>query len=163
MKEVDKYKFLGILEGAKIMNKEMKVKIRGEYLRRVKLLAKSRLYAGNLIRGINAWAVSVVRYSAGILDWNKGELKEMDKKTRHILTMFGVFHEKSSVPRLYVKRKDGGRGLISVMDCVREEELGLSAYVSQSDEWMMKAVAENCKAGETKLEYRQLMLKERKS
>ena len=45
----------------------MKERVREEYLRRVRLAAKSRLYAGNLIRGINAWAISVVRYSAGIL------------------------------------------------------------------------------------------------
>jgi len=53
MKEVEEsgYKYLGVLEGAKIKNREMKEKVKKEYLRRVKLLAKSRLYAGNLIRG----------------------------------------------------------------------------------------------------------------
>jgi hypothetical protein len=68
MKEIDEegYKYLGVLEGADIKNREMKEKVRVEYLRRVKLLAKSKLYAGNLIRGINAWAIGVVRYSAGI-------------------------------------------------------------------------------------------------
>ena len=68
------YKYLGVLAGADIMNREMKRKVKEEYLRRVKLVAKSRLYAGNLINGINAWSVSVVRYSAGMLNWNKKEL-----------------------------------------------------------------------------------------
>ena len=56
MKELDQngYKYLGVLEGADIMNREMKKKVKEEYLRRVKLVAKSRLYAGNLIKGINA-------------------------------------------------------------------------------------------------------------
>ena len=96
----------GVLEGADIMNREKKVK--EEYLRRVKLVAKSRLYAGNLIKGINAWAVSVVRYSAGVLNWTKKELKGMDVRTRKLLTMFGVFHVKSNVYRLYMKREGGG-------------------------------------------------------
>jgi len=43
MKEVEEagYKYLGVLEGAGIKNKEMKEKVGGEYLRRVKLVAKS--------------------------------------------------------------------------------------------------------------------------
>ena len=56
MKEVDEngYRYLGVLVGAGIMNKEMKKKAKEEYLRRVKLVARSRLYAGNLIKGVNA-------------------------------------------------------------------------------------------------------------
>ena len=149
MKELDEigYKYLGVLEGADIMNREMKKKVKEEYLRRVKLVAKSRLYAGNLIKGINAWAVSVVRYSAGVLNWTKKELKGMDVRTRKLLTMFGVFHMESNVDRLYMKRKEGGRGLISVMECVRGEEIALSEYVVASDEWMLKVVGENVQVG----------------
>ena len=62
------YKYLGVLEGADIKQKEMKEKIKKEYLRRVKLVSKSMLYGGNLIKAINAWAVSVVRYSAGVIE-----------------------------------------------------------------------------------------------
>ena len=70
MKEVDEegYKYLGVLQTEVDKNKDMKRKVSSEYMRRVKLLAKSKLYAGNLIRVINAWAVGVVRYSAGIID-----------------------------------------------------------------------------------------------
>ena len=72
MGEVDEngYKYLGVLEGADIMQKEMKEKVRKEYMKRVKLVAKSKLYGGNLIKAIKAWAIGVVRYSAGILDWS---------------------------------------------------------------------------------------------
>ena len=77
MKDVDEdgYKYLGVLQTEVQMNREMKVKIEKEYLRRVKLLARSKLYAGNLIRGIKAWATRVVQYSAGIIDWTEGDLK----------------------------------------------------------------------------------------
>ena len=51
-------------------------------MKRVKLVAKSKLYGGNLIKAINAWAIGVVRYSVGILDWSDRELKAMDVKTR---------------------------------------------------------------------------------
>lgn len=163
MKEVDEegYKYLGVLEGADIMQKEMKEKVRQEYLKRVKLVAKSKLYGGNLIKAVNAWAVAVVRYSAGILEWKDRELKAMDVRTRKLLTMFGAYHMKSSVPRLYMKRKEGGRGLISVYDCVRTEEVGLFGYVKDSNEWMLKVVGETLEVNETKAEYKQRVERER--
>ena len=164
MKEVDAngYRYLGVLEGAGIMNKEMKKKVKEEYLRRVKLVAKSRLYAGNLIKGVNAWAVSVVRYSAGVLDWTERELKGMDVRTRKLLTMFGAFHRNSGVDRLYMKRKEGGRGLISVRECVKAEEIALKEYVVASEEWMLKAVGETVEIGETLVGYRERVVRERK-
>ena len=96
-----------------------------ERVRRLKCLLKPELYAGNLIAGINAWAIGIVRYTAGVLEWHKGELKKMDVQTRKTMTMHGAFHIKSDTDRLYLKRKDGGRGLISVTDCVRMEEENL--------------------------------------
>ena len=48
-------------------NAKMKELVRTEYLRRVKLVVGSKLYAGNM-RAVNAWAVSVVRYTVGVLD-----------------------------------------------------------------------------------------------
>ena len=133
------YKYLGVLEGAGIKVAEMKEKVRSEYYRRVKLVARSKLNAGNLITAVNVWAVSVVRYTAGVLDWTKDELEAMDIRTRKILTMNGAFHAKSSVDRLYMKRNVGGRGLIGVQFCVESEEHGLKEYVLASEEWMLKA------------------------
>jgi len=48
--------------------------------------------------------------------------------------MNGVFHRNSSVVRLYIK-------LISVEDCVRQEELGLEEYVLRTEEWMLEIIA----------------------
>ena len=61
-----------------------------------------------MVQGINAWAVGVVRYSAGILEWMKAELSEMDVRTRKLLTMNGGFHRQGIAFRLYMKRKEGG-------------------------------------------------------
>ena len=140
--EEDGYKYLGVLQKDSFMVREMKNKVKEEYFRRLVCLLKSQLYAGNLIAGINAWAIGVVRYSAGVLDWGKTELKKMDVKTRKVMTTHGAFHRKSNVGRLYQKRKDGGRGLISVEDCVRIEEENLLKYVNGSDEWMLQMVAQ---------------------
>ena len=64
----------------------------------------------------------------------------MNVRTRKNLTMCGVFHMKSSVDRLYIKRKDGERGFISVYDSVKSEEKSLNCYVLGIEEWMLKVV-----------------------
>ena len=159
--EEDGYRYLGVLEGAGIMVKEMKEIVRKEYLRRVKQVAKSRLYARSLISSINSWAVSVIRYTAGILDWKKVELEALDIKTRKILTINGAFHMRSSKDRLYLKRQEGGRGLMNVEECVRKEELGLVEYVKASDEWMLQVVAGSMKEGESKVDFEKGVVRER--
>ena len=105
--------------------------------------------------------MSVVRYSAGVLEWNKDELEGMDVRTRKLLTMFGVFHMKSNVDRLYMKRKEGGRGLMSVMECVRGKEIALKEYVVASGEWMLKVVGENVQVEESKVEFKKKVAKKR--
>ena len=86
--ESDKsYKYLGILEANGIMHTEMEDKIQKEYYRRRRQLTSSKLYGGNTVRAVKSRAVSLVRYSAGILKWTKNKLKIMDMKTRNIMTM----------------------------------------------------------------------------
>ena len=116
----------------------MKDKIKKEYYRRARQLTSSKLNGGNTIRAINSRAVSLVRYSAGILKWTKDELKAMDRKTRKIMTMNRMYHPQSDTGRLYILRMDGGRGLLSIADCVETEEQNLSLYLDQSEERLLR-------------------------
>ena len=65
----------------------------------------------------------------------------MDVRTRKTLSMAGAFHTRGSCLRLYIKRKEGGKGLISVEDCVKMERANLKSYLSDSEEWLLKEVA----------------------
>ena len=112
----------------------MKGKVKGEYFRRLKLLLKWKLYSGNFIKAINTWAVAAIRYSAGVVGWTVKELKETDFTTRKKMTLVGAFHMRSSVDRLYIKRRKAGRRLIWIEDCVRAEEGGLACYAKGSEE-----------------------------
>ena len=103
-------------------------------------MLKSKLNGKNKINAINIWAVSVLRYGAGIIRWTKEELKTLDRTTRKVLTMNGAFHPKSDVDRLYVSRVIGGRGLISCEGCVRSEENSLGWYVKNSLEVLLQGV-----------------------
>ena len=78
---------------------------------------------------INQWAFGVVRYSAGTVDWTRGDLELLDRNTRKILACNGLFNLRANVARLYLKRCEGGKGLISAKDCVLSECHGLWDYL----------------------------------
>ena len=144
IKEINEngYKYLGVLEVEESLEKEMKEKLKSEYCKHVKLLARSKLYGGNAIKGINSWAVSVICHTAGIIDWTAKELKTIGIRTRKIMTMAGMFHQKGDVDRLYLMKKDGGGGMISVEDCARMEEKNLARYIMRSKERLLGVVSE---------------------
>ena len=79
MKDIDEtgYTYLGILETDKIKEKEMKEKFSREYLRRLRLILRSKLNGRNKIMAVNTWAVSVMRYGAGTLKWT-GKSRKFD-------------------------------------------------------------------------------------
>ena len=60
---------------------------------------------------MNAWAVGIIRYGAGVLDWTKEELKSIDSKTRKLMTMNGSLHPRGNVGTLYLARKKEEEGL----------------------------------------------------
>ena len=142
MKEVDEneYNYLGILQLHEIKEHEMKNKVTAEYKRRFRLILKSKLNGKNKIQAINTWAVVLLRYGAGIINWKVDELKKMDRTMRKTLTMYGALHPKSDINRLYLKRKYGRRGLISIKTCVRLEEKYLGFYVRKSNEMLLEGI-----------------------
>ena len=144
------YKYLGILEADAMKSSKMKEIITTEYRKRVRTILKSKLNSKNVITSINSRAISLIRYSAGIIKWNNTELKNIDRKTRKLLSIYGMFHKKGDIDRLYWKRSEGGRGLISAEDCVEIEENNLYEYISKSEEEMLKAVLKESAIGKGK-------------
>ena len=139
--EEDGYKYLGILEYNEVLHAEMKTRLQNKYYRRLKRILKSKLNGKNVIIAVNTWAVSVLRYGAGEINWTKAELESIDRKTRNQMTIYGMLHPRADVQRLYLPRGQGGRGLTSVEDCVRLKEAGLADYVQSSTRPLMVAVA----------------------
>ena len=90
----------------------MKDKFRNEYFRRATLILKSKSNGRNKIMALNTWTATILRYGARILKWNKNELQEMDIKPRKFMAMNKYLHPRSGVTRLYVSRKNSGRGYI---------------------------------------------------
>ena len=56
----------------------MKGTVKAEYLRIVHQVLETKLNGGNIIKGIDTWAVYLLRYSAAFIDWNCPELTQID-------------------------------------------------------------------------------------
>ena len=134
------YRYLGILEADTIKQVEMKDKIQKEYRRRTRKLRETKLSSRNLIKGINTWAVSLVRYSGPFLKWTRDELKQMDQGTRKLMTMHEALHPRDDVDRLYVSRKEGGRGFVSIEDSVDTSIQRLEDYLQKHDRGLITAI-----------------------
>ena len=142
IKDIDEtgYKYLGIIEGEGIKHQEMKEKINKEYIKRLKAILKSKLNSENTVKAINTLAVPVIRYSAGIVDWKKSELCNMDRKTRKVLNIYQALHPRSNIDRLYLPRSEGGKGLLSLEECINAEKRSLGQYLKMNeDEWLRSA------------------------
>ena len=81
---------------------------------------KSKLNGKNDITAINAWAVTVFRCRARTLQWKESESKDVGRKSRKTMTIYGALHSKRDVDRLDITRKEGSRGLMGVEHCVRK-------------------------------------------
>ena len=138
--ENEAYKYLGILEADTIKQMEMKDKIQKEYLRRTRKLLETKLSCRNLIEGINTWAVPLVRYSGLFFKWTSEELKQMDQRTRKLMTMHKASQPRDDVDRLYVSRKKEGRGLASIEDGVDASIQRLEDYIEKHEAGLITAI-----------------------
>ena len=141
--ENETYKYLGILEADTIKQVEMKSKIEKEYIRRTRKLLETKLNSRNLIKGINTRAVSLVRYSGPFLKWTRDELRQMDQRTRKLMTMHKALHPRDDVDRLYVSRKEGGRGLASIEDSVDASIQRLEEYIEKHEGGLNTTIRNN--------------------
>ena len=151
--ENETYKYLGILEADSIKQAEMKEKIQKEYLRRTRKLLETKLNSSNLIKGINTWAVPLVRYSGPFLKLTREELKQMDQRTRKLMTMHKALHTRDDIDRLYVSRKEGGKGLASTEDSVEASIQRLKDYIEKHEGGLITAITNDTIAAWKKLRF----------
>ena len=101
------------------------------------MILKSELNAKNKITAIGALAVPVLRYGFGIINWRNEEIKQIDRKTRKMLTVYKMHHLKADADRLCVKRKEGGRGLMQFEAAYKAEIINIADCLNTN--YKMKA------------------------
>jgi len=143
IKELDPrkaYKYLRIEENFDFQHKNEKEKLKKSYLRRLRLVLGTELSARNKIQVTGSLAVPVLRYSFGIVNWHQEELQKLDRKTRKLLTIHRQHHSKADVDRLYVPRKQGGRGLMQLETAHAVEITKLVEYVDRKKDPLIQVV-----------------------
>ena len=96
------------------------------------MILETKLSCRNLIKGINTWDVHLVRYSGPFVKWTREEFKQMDSRTRKLMVIHKALHPRDDVDRLYVSRKEGGRGLVNIEDSF-DASIPLEDYIEKHE------------------------------
>ena len=145
IKELDNteiYKYLGVDENSGICLKQMKTKVKNEYFHRIKKILKTKLNGKNIITAINSFAMPALSYGFAILDWSITELDEIDRNTRKLLKKFHILHNKSDIHRLYIPRRESGRGLLSALIQYKKAIISIAHYLANSRERLICTLVE---------------------
>ena len=76
--------------------------------------------------------------------------------------MYRALHPRADTDRLYMKREKGGRGMISIEDCIEMETHNMKEYLEKSEENMLKEVLEEGIVGQGQSKTDVLQLRETK-
>jgi len=130
LEEGKMYRYLGIEESEGIQHQQMKERLKQEYSRRLRMILKCELNARNEITAIGALAVPVLRYSFDTINWRTEEIKKIDRITRKMLTIYKMHRPKADIDRLYVKKKEGWRGLVHIEAAYKAEIINIAQYLN---------------------------------
>ena len=158
------YKYLGVTE-----DRDSKVtrvtyeKIRKEIVTRIESICKTKLNGKNSVKAINEYALSVVNYYVGLLPLEHQDYQEIDNEVRKILTLHGIHLQPANKERLYLPRKEMGRGIISVVHKSERMQLSLfrSLNASKNSSLRRAAILKTLKEENAPLALIELYLKEK--
>jgi hypothetical protein len=89
---------------------------------------KTELNGKNKIKAINTWAIPLLTYSFGVLNWARTDLESIQRGIRKTMTQFRNHHPVSSVARMTISRKEGGRGLIDIPSLAQRQVSNMRKY-----------------------------------
>ena len=149
------YKFSGVFESNVFDTAQMKTLLQQEFFKRYQNVLQTQLNAVNKVKGLNMFAVPVIQYSAALLGWTLSEITNIERKFRKVLTMHGAHHLKSDVDRLYLPRRLGGGGFISIADVIECEKRSFATYLYNTGYYILQCARDvlQIQLGGTKDEY----------
>lgn len=136
------YKYLGFNQHIGIDHSNMKNHFTSHFKQKLTKILKTSLDSKNLIKAINNYAVSSLIHTFGILKWSNTDLDSLDRLTRKMLSKFRNLHPNSAVERLYISRKQGGRGLLNIKKlCLNQINYMKKYFSSQCDTIIFKLLS----------------------
>ncbi|CAG4968893.1 unnamed protein product [Colias eurytheme] len=128
LKENEMYKYLGYHQARQIPQKEIKDQLKQQFKHRLNSILKTNLNSKNTIKAINTYAIPVLTYSFGIINWSKTQLKSLQRLINTTMTYNRKHHPRSCIQRLTLPRYEGGRGLIDIINLHNKQITGLRSY-----------------------------------
>lgn len=116
MEEHETYKYLGFQQSTKIDHTSIKNHLSLQYKKRLNQILKTQLNSKNLCKAINTYAIPILTYSFGIINWTKTDIDNLERTTRRQLTKHRKLHPNSCTQRLTIPRLQGGRGFIDIQN-----------------------------------------------
>lgn len=144
--DVEGYKYLGVLENsANEMMRKNKQTVKVKIMNRVRTMCNTKLNAKNLFKAINEFAISTINYYVGVLNYRHSELEELDKDIRRILAEMDITRRAGNMERLYLSRKELGRGLKNINESAESMLLGMHTKLRESEDTKLMLVNEEVK------------------
>jgi hypothetical protein len=81
-------------------------------------------------------------YSFGIVSWLRKEIEKVDQRMIKLLTVEGIHHPKAYLNRLYIKRQNGGCGIVELESAHNAAIFGLSEYIKEGKDRLTRLVQE---------------------
>ncbi|KAL1446559.1 hypothetical protein WDU94_012428 [Cyamophila willieti] len=128
LQQDEQYKYLGIHQQITINHSEIKKQYEASFMKRVTTILKTELNARNKIQSINCWAIPLLAYTFGIIAWTDTDLSNLNRKVRTTLTRYRSHHVHSATERLYLPRREGGRGLMDLQNVYSKQVVKLRTY-----------------------------------
>ncbi|CAH2094527.1 unnamed protein product [Euphydryas editha] len=151
LSEAESYRYLGMSQCIGVQEVDMKQAVCEVFFGRLTKVLRSYLSGANKVRAYNGWVMPTLLYTFGVLRWTQTELDALDRRVRTTMTCHRMHHPKSSVMRLYIPRKCGGRGLLSAKSMHNREVCSLRAYFETRRESAMHGEVIVCDKGLTPL------------
>ncbi len=80
------------------------------------MICSTGLNGKNIIKATNTYTTPILVYSFGVIHWNDVEMEELHRVVRKVLKNNRYHHLKVAMERTLIARKEGGRGIIDVME-----------------------------------------------
>ncbi|XP_015188575.1 PREDICTED: uncharacterized protein LOC107072832 [Polistes dominula] len=134
------YKYLGFEQNTKINHTEIKKYLQKQYKQRLTKILKTKLNSKNLVKAINTYAITVLTYSFGIINWSNTDLGDTNRITRTHLTKSLKLHPKSCVDKLTISREEGGRRITDIKALHNRQIKNLRKYFHTKETQLHKAI-----------------------
>ena len=87
--------------------------------------------------------LTLLTYSGPFLKWTRDELRQMDQRTRKLMTLHKAFHPKDDVDGLCVSKKECGRGVARIEDHVDASIQQLKDYIGKHERGLITSIRNN--------------------